>query len=106
VTSNTEGIWSGPPLPYLAERPDPFDARSPGNSWGPLRFSWSTLRQAFPQLPAGVVRVGVTTNGGDRVSSVTFVASDGSSYQIDGTAFQQRLGLRSAYIELAASYSP
>ena len=106
VTSNTEGIWSGPPLPYLAERPDTFDARSPGNSWGPLRFSWSTLRQAFPQLPAGVVRVGVTTNGGDRVSSVTFVASDGSSYQIDGTAFQQRLGLRSAYIELAASYSP
>ena len=106
MTSNTEGIWSGTPLPYLAERPDPYDARSPGNSWGPLRVSWPALRQAFPQLPAGVVHVGLTTNGGDRVSSVTFVASDGSSYQIDGRAFQQRLGLRSAYIELAASYSP
>ena len=106
MTSNTEGIWSGPPLPYLAERPDPFDARSPGNAWGPLRVSWSALRQAFPQLPAGVIRVGLTTNGGDRVSSVTFVASDGSSYQIDGTVFQQRLGLRSAFIELAASSTP
>jgi stage II sporulation protein D len=106
MTSNTEGIWSGPPLPYFAERPDPFDARSPGDSWGPFRVSWSTLRHAFPELPVGVVRVGLTTNGGDRVSSVTFVAGDGSSYEIDGTAFQQRLGLRSAYIELAASFSP
>jgi stage II sporulation protein D len=105
MTSNTEGIWSGTPLPYLAERPDPFDARSPGNSWGPLRVSWPELRQAFPQLPMGVVHMGLTTNGGDRVSSVTFVSSDGSSYQIDGRAFQQRLGLRSAYIELAASYT-
>ena len=106
MTSNTEGIWNGPPLPYLAERPDPFDARSPGNSWGPVRVSWSALRQSFPQLPSGVVRFGVTTNGGDRVRSVTFVAGDGSSYQIDGTTLQQHLGLRSAYLELAASYSP
>ena len=106
MTSNTEGIWRGPPLPYLAERTDPFDARSPHNNWGPIRVSWPALRQAFPQLPSGVVRVGLTTNGGDRVSLVTFVASDGSSYEIDGTAFQQRLGLRSTYIELAASYAP
>lgn len=104
-TSNTEGIWGGPPLPYLAVHADPFDARSPDTSWGPIRISLPALRQAFPQLPTAVARVGVVTNSGDRVSTVTFVSSDGSSYTIDGTSFQQRLGLRSTYIELAASYS-
>ena len=104
MTSNTDGIWGGGPLPYLAARPDPFDARSPDSNWGPMRVAMPSLRAAFPQIPAGVLEIKIATNSAQRITMVSFVGQDGSVYQIDGTTFQQHLGLRSTFAELSASY--
>lgn len=32
-TTNNEGVWDGPPRPYLRGRPDPYDAASPNFRW-------------------------------------------------------------------------
>lgn len=104
MTSNTDGIWEGPSQPYLLSRPDPFDARSPDANWGPVKVTMPVLRQKFPELPPSVVQIDVVRNSGDRITTVSFVAGDGSSYRIDGTTFQHRLGLRSTYATLSAAY--
>jgi hypothetical protein len=62
------------------------------------------FRQAFPDLPAGVVKISVAMNTAARATSVTFLGADGSSLAISGAAFQQRLGLRSTYLSLVPTY--
>jgi stage II sporulation protein D len=105
MTSSTDGVWSGQDLPYFAVRSDQFDARSPASNWGPVRVAISTLRQDFPDLPpAGIVDISIATNPADRATSVTFLGADGSTVQISGLTFQQRLGLRSNYLSLVPMY--
>ena len=105
MTTNTDGIWHEQSQPYLTSRPDPFDARSPDANWGPISVTMSGLRQKFPELPTTVVQIEITRNTGDRITAVSFVGADGSRYSVDGTTFQQRLGLRSTYAMLTAAYS-
>jgi SpoIID/LytB domain protein len=105
MTSNTNGIWGGPALPYLRSRPDPFDARGPDRNWGPRRISISALRETFPQIPDPVTRIKTRTNNGHRITAVSFLGKDGSGYRVDGATFQQRLGLRSAYVAITARYA-
>jgi stage II sporulation protein D len=100
-TSGAEGVWGGPPLPYLVSRPDPYDARSPASKWGPVKVNVAALRAAFPGVPSAIAGVTVSRNDAERAATVTFVGVDGSSYQVAGRAFQQRLGLRSAYLTVA-----
>ncbi len=104
MTSNTDGVWQGHAAPYLASRPDPFDARSPDSNWGPVRVTMPLLREKFPNLPSTVVQIDVARNSGDRITSVSFVGDDGLRYSVDGTTFQQRLDLRSTYATLMAAY--
>lgn len=105
LTSTNEGLWGGPELPYFTIRSDQFDARSPASTWGPVRVAISTIRRGFPDLPSvGIVSIRVATNTADRVSSLTFVGTDGSTVEIDGRSFQQRLGLRSTYLSLVPTY--
>ena len=104
LSSSNDGVWGGTALPYFTVRHDQFDARSPASSWGPVRVSISALREDFPTLPPNVVAITVATNIADRATSVTFVGADGSSVTLDGSAFQQRLGLRSTYLSLAPTY--
>lgn len=104
LTSTNDGVWGGAALPYFAVRQDQFDARSPASDWGPVRVQISTLRQAFPDLPAGVVQIRIATNTADRAASVTFLGADGSSIEVNGSTFQQRLKLRSTYLSLTPTY--
>jgi stage II sporulation protein D len=104
LTSGVEGVWGGPPLPYLISRPDPYDARSPARNWGPVKVSVDKLRSAFPGLPSGIAGVTVSRNGAERAATVTFVGIDGSSYAVGGRAFQQRLGLRSTFLTVTPTY--
>jgi stage II sporulation protein D len=104
LTSGVDGVWGGAALPYLVSRPDPYDARSPVGSWGPVKVSVEQLRAAFPGIPAGLAGVNVSRNQAERAAVVTFVGVDGSSYQVGGRAFQQRLGLRSTYVSVIPTY--
>jgi stage II sporulation protein D len=104
MTSNTDDVWQGQPVPYLTSRPDPFDARSPDSNWGPVGVTMSMLRQKFPNLPSTVVQIDVVRNSGDRITSISFVGDNGVSYSVDGATFQQRLDLRSTYATLTAAY--
>ena len=104
-TSNTEGIWGGPPLPYLAVHADPFDARSPDTSWGPIQISLPALRQASAAA-ADCSRPRRRRHQQRRQSEHGHVRLQRRVELHDRrNSFQQRLGLRSTYIELAASYS-
>jgi stage II sporulation protein D len=103
-TSGVEDVWNSPSVPYLVSRPDTFDAKSPDTDWGPVTLDMTRLRAEFPQLPAMVASVDVARNNAGRVSSLTFVGADGTRFQVGGYAFQQRLGLRSTYLTLSASY--
>jgi stage II sporulation protein D len=104
LTSGVEGVWGGAALPYLVSRPDPYDARSPAGNWGPVKVSVEELRTAFPGVPAGIAGVNVSRTRAERAAAVTFVGVDGSSYQVGGRAFQQRLGLRSTYMSVIPTY--
>jgi stage II sporulation protein D len=104
ITSTPDGVWGGPALPYFAVRVDRFDTGGPASSWGPVRIAMTDLRAAFPQLPAGVVRIGVATNPADRATSLTFTGADGTTVDLAGPAFQQKLGLRSTYLSLVPTY--
>jgi SpoIID/LytB domain protein len=101
LTNVPDGIWEGDSPPYFAARRDPFDATSPATTWGPVKVSAAALRKAFPELPAEVASVAVARNAGRRATSVTFAGADGSTVTVGGYAFQQRLGLRSAYYTIA-----
>lgn len=104
LTSGVEGVWGGPPLPYLISRPDPYDARSPAGSWGPVQVSVDKLRSAFPGLPSTIAAVNVSRNGAERAATVTFVGLDGAGHSVGGRTFQQRLGLRSTYLTVTRTY--
>jgi len=100
VTRRAESVFGGPPLPYLATRPDRFDAMSPPSSWGPVLVSTAALHEAYPQLPAAIVDVRVIRNDAGGATLLTFEGADGATYDIDGSAFTERLGLRSPYFSL------
>ena len=104
LTSGVEDIWGAPHLPYFISREDTFDAQSPDRNWGPVTLEVDQLHAAFPELPARLMNVTIARNAAGRVSTVTFVGADGSQFQIDGYAFQQRLGLRSTYLSLTPTY--
>ncbi len=104
LTGTTRGVWQGSALPYYQVRPDPFDARSPASRWGPVRIGMSSVRRDFPAIPDGVVHVSIATNDADRATSITFLGEDGSTIEIDGPAFQGRLGLRSTFLSVAPKY--
>jgi stage II sporulation protein D len=66
-TESVHDAW-GRTLPYLRSVPDPYDAISPHHSWGPWRFSGSTLARRL-----GVPSVGTIVerrNGSGRVAQV------------------------------------
>jgi stage II sporulation protein D len=104
LTSGVEGVWGGSGLPYLVSRVDPYDARSPAGSWGPVKVSIDRLRSAFTGLPDGIAEVRVSRTDAERAAVVTFVGIDGSSFQVGGRVFQQRLGLRSTYLTVTPTY--
>ena len=97
LTSAGAPAWGGA-VPYLVTRPDPFDARSPDLNWGPVRIPVAALHAAFPQLPASVSGVRVVADASSRVESLIFTGAQGASARINGTLFQQRLGLRSTFL--------
>ncbi len=104
LTSGTEDVWGGPPLPYLVSRADEYDASSPVGEWGPVAVSIDALRAAFPALPAAVVSIDVVRTNAQRVRTVSFRGVDGSTHEVAGPTFQARLGLRSTYFTVAPTY--
>ncbi len=104
LTAVPQGIWTSSTLPYFVSRVDPYDERSPDTNWGPLRLGLGQLRAAFPQLPTAIVGISATHNLADRTAAITFTGADGSSVQIPGYAFQQKLGLRSTWFDVAPSF--
>lgn len=104
LTSGNEDAWGGPQLPYLTTRVDPFDARSPKHDWGPVRIDLSRLHRAFPELPSALVAISLTRNASERAKSITFQGVDGSTFDVSGPAFQERLGLSSTYFSLSPAY--
>ncbi len=100
LTTNADGVWGGMSLPYLDVRPDPYDARSPVATWGPVVIPLDTIRREFPSIPAAVTEIALTRNSGDRVIDFRFVAPDGRATDVSGYAFQQRLHLRSLLLDL------
>jgi SpoIID/LytB domain protein len=101
LTRAADEAWGGTSLPYLVSRSDPYDAGSPVHDWGPVQVTVQQLRSAFPELPAQIVGAGVKLTPAKRAAAVTLSAADGSRYEIPGSTFQQRLGLRSTYFTLA-----
>lgn len=97
MTNDTTGQWPVPPLPYLVSRPDPFDARGPDSTWGPVGIDTTRLYAAFPKLPPSLTSFSLTTSHSGRAATITFVGQGGTSVTIDAYTFQQRLGLRSTY---------
>jgi stage II sporulation protein D len=104
LTGVPDGIWNDSSLPYFVARADPYDARSPDTNWGPVRLGVDALRAAFPQLPSAIVGVTVALNAADRTASIAFAGADGSSVQIPGYVFQQKLGLRSTWFSVDPSF--
>ncbi len=100
LTTNADGVWGGASLPYLDVRPDPYDARSPVATWGPVVIPLDTIRREFPSIPPAVSEIELTRNSGKRVIDFRFVAPDGRTADVSGYAFQQRLRLRSLLIDL------
>ncbi|HEV8463091.1 MAG TPA: SpoIID/LytB domain-containing protein [Gaiellaceae bacterium] len=100
-SASNGGLTSAGPAPYLVKRLDPFDARSPAADWGPVTVSARRLASALPGLPAPVTALAFTYNTSQRVAGVTLELGNGASQQLSGFEFQQRLGLRSTYFELA-----
>ena len=106
LTSVPDGVWAAlQPAPYLVVRRDPFDARSPDSSWGPVVVPLARLAKLVPQLPEHIVGVATALNAGDRVTSVEFTGADGSVVSVPGTLFQRKLGLRSTYLTLRLASS-
>ena len=100
-SASNGGLTSAGPAPYLVRRLDPFDARSPAARWGPVTVSARRLASALPGLPAPVTALALTYNASQRVAGVTLELGNGARERLSGFEFQQRLGLRSTYFELA-----
>jgi SpoIID/LytB domain protein len=101
-SASNGGLTSAGPEPYLVKRSDPFDARSPAADWGPVTVSAGRLAAVLPGLSAPVTGLAFTYNSSQRVADVTLKLTNGASEELSGSEFQQRLGLRSTYFEVAS----
>ena len=100
-SASNGGLTSAGPEPYLVKRADPYDARSPAADWGPVTVSAGRLAAVLPAVAAPVTALAFTYNSSQRVADVTLKLTNGASEQVSGSEFQQRLGLRSTYFEVA-----
>lgn len=108
-SSSNGGYSSAGSQPYLAARPDPYEASSdnPNDPWTATITS-AQIEKAWPVVSTLVnvsfSRDGLGAHFGGRVTSVTLTGSLGglpTSVKVTGDDFRSRLGLKSTWLELA-----
>jgi stage II sporulation protein D len=95
-TESVHDAW-GRTLPYLRSVPDPYDAISPHHSWGPWRFSGSTLAHRLG-VPS-VASISERRNGSGRVAQVA-VRWAGGMRVLDADAVKVALRLPSTWFSV------
>jgi stage II sporulation protein D len=93
-TASAQDVW-GTAVPYLVSVPDPYDSISPYHNWGPIAFTGAKLGRAM-RVPGKLIDVKPELNGSGRVTTVTFVGTNGSIAAPAGD-LRRRLGLRSTW---------
>jgi stage II sporulation protein D len=92
-TADVRDVWPAlGAVPYLRSVDDPYDARSPHHSWGPIALDARRIARRL-RVPFGDVRVVRSPSG--RVASVEL-----GSHRIAGRAFSKALGLASTWFQV------
>ena len=98
-TANNEAVWSGPPVPYLRGKRDPYDAASPHTEWTsriPRSELLAELERTYDRRVNGFL---IDQRSRDRrVATVALLMPNGSRHVISGNEFRllvnKRFGVR------------